>query len=408
MTMAVQQLTQTIYADDFQNKVYSFPVDSVLHTETEPGRLVISASEGYLLSTPLADQPERELSLPYQQQADGSWAAHSVITLLGSERELTDGLVRIQNAVDETTILTIQAESAALARAQAPLLTVSESLLTFPSTSPGTPKFAVLTIAQQHANELITISSDAPDYFQLASDKYPNYTHTLTLQPMPMGTYVHVRYLANKSGRHDGHLTIQSTYDEKAVTLQGRSASLLPVVRSVRPAYTTPERVDSSGLIKKAAIVLGAVFVLGLAWLGYTYRMSLSPPESTTAPAGQSVGPMSVAPSTVKPTTEAADKPSILTRTETSRSANRRPVQSSSVTGMDEQSDPSSTEPTLVAEPTAQKISPQRVVQNSNGSTESTRKPAEEVTTKQPNGRAKPTRAEESELEKELNQLPPN
>lgn len=402
-TMSVHQLTQTIHADDFHDKVYSFPVDSVLHTETAPGKLIISASPGYLLSSPLTDQPKRELSVPYQQLADGSWAAHSVITLLGSEPELIDGLVRIQNAVAGTTILNIQAESTALVRAEAPRMTVNESALTFPSTPPGTPKFVVLTIAQQHANDLITITSDAPDYFQLASDKYPNFNHTLSLQPTPMGTYVHVRYLANKSGRHEGQLTIQSSYDQKTVTLQGRSVSLLPMVRSVRPAYTKPERADQAGLLKKVAIVGSSVLVLGLALLGYTYRATLFPSTNTTTPAGQSVRSVSVTPPAAKLTDEAARKPPVSTRPETRRQANRQPepAESNPVTEADMQPEQLPTEQaaTLPA-PTAQKTTTQKTI---------VQKPAEEVVTKQPSGRTKPTsKEEESELEKELNLTPPN
>lgn len=408
--MTVHQLARTIHTDDFHDKVYNFPVDSVLHTESAPGKLLISASTGYLLSSPQTEQPRRELSVPYQQQADGSWAAHSIITLLGCEKELIDGLVRIQNPIAGTSLLTIQAESTALARVQKPLLTISELALTFPSTSPGIPKFAVLTITQQYTDESVTISSDAPDYFQLASDKHPNYSHTLTLKPALIGTYVHVRYLSNKAGRHEGQLIVQSTYDEKMVTLQGRSAGLLPVVRPARPAYAQPERTNSPSLIKKSAVVVSSVLILGLAWLGYTNRAKLTSFGEASAPSGQSIRATRTVPPAVEQTDKASNRSQVLTPPEGRKLTKSKPVHISPAVESDVEptsdlANRTPTAPTLPSAPTVQKSTSQKAVQNLSEPKETTR----EISTKQPNNRAKSSeREEESELEKTLNQSPPN
>ena len=284
---------------------------------------------------------------------------------------------------------------------QKPTLLISESAVTFPTTSPGMPKFAVLTITQQQSNEPIILSSDSPEYFQLASDKYPKYSSSVTLQPLPMGTYVHVRYVADKSGTHYGQLSIQSTYDQKTVALEGRSTRFLPVLASQpaygRPAYGLPERPDLASIRKKMLLALGSVAVLGLIWLGYANRTALfseDVPDEVSSP--------SIAQPLALPTA-VTDKPISTKLPAPTAAATRRQASRESNPAEDEQTNERPT-PNRLGSSLTTAASPQ-AEQTVDNQPERTAKPASEAVNKRPNQRINPkVIEEESELEKELNQ----
>ena len=263
-------VTGTVGADDFRDKAYSFVVESVRSPEDNPGVLLLSTSVGYLLTTSRTSQAKREQIVRYNRQSDGSWLATDVVTLLATEEPLPDGTVIIRDASAESVVLTINPIPTSLSNLPAaPALLVSEPVLTFAGTAPGEPSFQVLTIAQQRSNAPVTLTTDAPDYFQFASDSQPAFAPSLTLTPSPVGTYVHVRYAAKKYGAHTGQLMIQGSAGSETVTLRGRNAGLLT---ALRPAHqVTP------ALTRRKAGLLALTLSVGLAYAGYSARCQLFP-----------------------------------------------------------------------------------------------------------------------------------
>lgn len=166
-----------------------------------------------------------------------------------------------------------------------PRLNVSSSVLTFPDTTAGQPQFQVLTLVQEAAETPVTLTTDAPDFFHLASDERPQFAPNLTLTPRPEGTHVHVRYLAGQSGRHVGQLLVQSPYDTKAVTLHARSGRLLSLVPSNTKDFLRPQQPVSNFWQSPWGRVLALALISGLALVGYGNRCRLAPrlcDETTT------------------------------------------------------------------------------------------------------------------------------
>lgn len=293
--MPICQPVQTsIHTGDFRDKAYCFAVESVLTPQQRIGLLTVSASPGYLLTTSLDKEPKREQSIDHSQQTDGSWIAAGKVTVAPIGDSLVNGTIIIRNSGGETVVLTIDVTSVAVAQSQQPTLIVSQPALAFAPTPPGKPGFLILTIAQQHTDAPVTFTTDSPEHFQLASDNRPAFLPTLTLTPSSTGTHVHVRFFAKKNGLHTGQLTIRNRYEEKTVTLEGRSTGLLPTLhkpwpairpatvrRSTlkrltlrRPTLRSPNRLSVSnrwpGLV--ALVLMG-----GLAYAGYTNRHRLLP-----------------------------------------------------------------------------------------------------------------------------------
>jgi hypothetical protein len=160
---------------------------------------------------------------------------------------------------------------------------VSHPMLTFARTSPGRPAFIVLTIAQQHADTPVTLSTDAPDQFQVATDDRPGFSPDLTFTPSLTGTYVHVRYVANQTGLHEGKLFIETPYESRTLALKGSSWSLLPALYT--PQF--PVRIAKTGQGSRVfsgswrARIAFAVIIGSLALVSYFYRSQLAP---TTTP----------------------------------------------------------------------------------------------------------------------------
>lgn len=261
--MAIQKPGQLlIYGTDFHYGVYSFAVESVLGSGEIPGVVVVSTSTGYWLKTSPTDRPKREHVFNYSQRADGSWVVSANITLLVAGELPVNGTVVIRESSAESVTLTIDAAPpTSIERSLPSVLTVSQSTLTFAGSSPGKPAFQVLTIAQQPADAPVTLTTDTPDYFQLASDRQPAFAPSLTLVPSPTGTHVHVRYAPNRRGLHTGQLTIHSVYGNRTVVLEGRNAGLL----SVPP------------IIKRGIGLLALAVAGGLAYAGYDNRWQLLP-----------------------------------------------------------------------------------------------------------------------------------
>lgn len=163
-----------------------------------------------------------------------------------------------------------------------PELIVNPLVLTFTQRKADKPVFSIVTIAQQHADTPITLSTDEPDYFQLASDSRPAFGPTLTLTPLPSGAFVHVRYMARKPGAHRAQLIIQAPFGSATVALEGRRAGALSVVQTVLPATTatnrapTPEPHRSTSASRWAAL-LATMVVSGLVYGLYTYQCQLFP-----------------------------------------------------------------------------------------------------------------------------------
>ena len=291
--MPIRQPTQTtILTDDFRNKAYSFTVESVLMPQERAGMLTVSTSVGYRLITPVDKEPKREQTFEHVQQTDTTWLATGTLTVVATGDSLPNGRVIIRNSADELVLLTIGAASQSLALSQQPVLTVSQPALAFARTAPGKPSFLVLTVAQHHTDAPVTLTTDAPELFQLASDSRPVFSPALTLTPSAIGTYVHVRYSPPKNGLHTGQLLIHNQYGQKTVTLEGRSRRLLPTVRTSWPATSpaalrhpalqrllahrsVPRRSVRLLVPKQWAGLLALVLMGGLAYAGYTYGHGL-------------------------------------------------------------------------------------------------------------------------------------
>lgn len=281
--MPIRQPKQrTIYTSEFLDKAYCFTIESTLEPqEQRSGLLMLSASAGYLLTTSFSNEPKREQAFRYTQQPDGSWLATDQVKLTATEDSPGNGTIVIRSPLAETIVITIEATSGAVVLLEHPKLTVSESVLTFPQTSPGKPSFRILTVAQQPnvVSAPVTLTTDAPEQFQLACDSRPTFSPTLTLTPSSLGTYVHVRYSAGKSGFDRGQLTIRSEYEERTIALEGRSVGLLPGIRALSPAsnLATLRRPNRPFVPRQLPLVLALALSIGLVYAGYSNRCQLFP-----------------------------------------------------------------------------------------------------------------------------------
>lgn len=172
-----------------------------------------------------------------------------------------------------------------------PALMANYPALAFDQTSPGRPSFLFLIFAQQHTDTPITISTDASNYFQVATDSRPNFAPTLTFTPLSTGTYVHIRYLSGRSGLHQGQLFIETPYISRTVALIGRSRGLLPTVDTHQLLARFP-KTDYSGWALTGnwwAGLLAVALVGGLALGGYSYCCQLFPSLCPDGMAGQTL-----------------------------------------------------------------------------------------------------------------------
>lgn len=275
--MPIRQPIQTIVqTSDFRDQAFSFPVKSVLGPQQGSGKLVVEASTGYLLTTSSDAEPKSVQTLDHVRQPDGRSIAYDTITVLAQTDQPADGSVVIRNSLNETLQVTIETVSSLLV--QRPSLTISPDSLSFAKTSPGKPAFLVLTVTQEQADTPVTLSTDAPERFQFATDSHPLFTDVLTLTPSATGTYVHVRYTPDRAGLHVGQLLVQAPYETQTFTLTGRAAGLLPTVSNTPlPKPPTAEKVDRPASAGRRLGVPALLLLSGLAYAGYTYRCQLAP-----------------------------------------------------------------------------------------------------------------------------------
>ncbi len=119
----------------------------------------------------------------------------------------------------------------------------------------------------------MTITTNDPDNFQLASDTHPNFAPVLTLNPPAGRTHIHVRYVAAKAGRHSAELHVESAYSTQTVSLSAQSLGVLQglVTRSANPLPpVTPAR---SRWLPGAVLIA----VAGLGFFLYAFRCELAP-----------------------------------------------------------------------------------------------------------------------------------
>lgn len=190
--------------------------------------------------------------------------------------------------------------------------------LVFPRTAFGRPRVLTLAIAQQYTSTPVKIATDAPDYFQLATDRRPRFVPAVMITPSSTGTYVHIRYAPGRTGSHRGHLLIETPYISRRIALSGSRGVLpalpmpqLPTLRMPQwprlhrpqlprlrvpqlPTLRTPSlptlripklpaRPSPSNLFGRVSIrswragLLAAGLISGLVLTGYLYRCQLVP-----------------------------------------------------------------------------------------------------------------------------------
>lgn len=154
-----------------------------------------------------------------------------------------------------------------------PGITFSEQALTFPATPAGKPQFKTFTIEQEQVNGPVTLTTNDPDNFQLASDSHPNFAFSLMLTPPAGKTYIHVRYVAAKAGKHSAELSIQSAYSTQTISLSAQSVGALQALVT-RPTNPLTPTVPANNRWLPGA-VLAAIAGLGIFF--YVFRCQLAP-----------------------------------------------------------------------------------------------------------------------------------
>ncbi|RZM21415.1 MAG: hypothetical protein EOO88_33370, partial [Pedobacter sp.] len=276
--MPIQQSVQAlIRADDFHDKAFSFTVESVIDDLPASHKdLVVTVSEGYSMTTSLINQPRREQTFEHIQQPNQQWVASGTIILAYAEDYPKNGVLTIQNPAAETVVLPIEATQAVVRNAG---LTVSHSELFFTQTPSDDSAYLLLTITQQVVDTPVTLTTDAPSYFQLASDSRPYYSPTLTVVSSASKFYVHIRFAASKPGLHTGKLTIQTPADSQLIPLHGRRTGWLSIRLGRRSATSRqqPESPQPAGRSRSWIIIALLAGMSGLGYIGYTHKCQLFP-----------------------------------------------------------------------------------------------------------------------------------
>lgn len=177
-----------------------------------------------------------------------------------------------QKPADETSASNPASSNQSLTR-QTPLLQINTYELVFPTKAVGRPHFMTFTLAQQHADTPVTISTDSPELFQLASDSRPAFAPSLTLIPPPKATYIHVRYAPARAGKHSAQLIIEAPYGSETIQLEARSTGFLPAMIP-GPVVTVGQQPTQRNRWR----TIVSLFVAGCLLLaGYRYRCQLAP-----------------------------------------------------------------------------------------------------------------------------------
>lgn len=272
--MSFRQPTQlTIQAFHFRGDAFSFPVESRLPSGRAGEQLILTPSVGYLLTTSVNPKSQPQQTLTYVLQADGSCLAQATVTVLADGPSLINGTVTLHEPLGERTVLRITIE---------PQLFLDSPALTFVQSEPGEPVTALLKISQQGANTPVFLSTDKPNRFSLAVGNKPTvFTPTLTFTPAFAGTYVHIQYTPSEFGGHRARLTAKTRYTTQTVSLQGRVdwqliRRRLPTWSDWRRAWETPIRPPATTRVRKA-VMLTLLLLSALAYVGYLYRYPPGP-----------------------------------------------------------------------------------------------------------------------------------
>jgi hypothetical protein len=141
-------------------------------------------------------------------------------------------------------------------------------VLVFPETRSGVPIYSILTVG---GDAPLTLRTDHPAVFQLASDATPQFVTFLTLSPPPHGAHVHVRYAPTTPGPHHGLLHIEGASQHRTVELRGAGLNRLPV------AIRVPQLPVRALQSRRWGTLLVSLLLGGLIATGYAYRCTLLP-----------------------------------------------------------------------------------------------------------------------------------
>lgn len=78
-------------------------------------------------------------------------------------------------------------------------LELSTTVIDFHPVKVSKPEFALLTVQPDATVKSISIHSDRPELFQIASDQYPDYRANSRIEASNKITYIHIRYLSSQS-----------------------------------------------------------------------------------------------------------------------------------------------------------------------------------------------------------------
>lgn len=167
-----------------------------------------------------------------------------------------------------------------------PALQVSKSVLHFDQTDPGEESFLTLKITPPHPNTLIVVSVQDMNLFQVAVGiERLAFKQVLTFKPEAAGSYIHLRYTPERTGRHQSVLTVEApaTAETVRIPLVGRTGGMiglpLPTINRL-PAGEYPVRRPARSLV--TSLLVGGL-LLGIGYVGYTYKCQIWP--STCGPA---------------------------------------------------------------------------------------------------------------------------
>ena len=159
-------------------------------------------------------------------------------------------------------------------------LTISHSALCFIQAASDKPAYLLLTITQQLVGTPITFTMAGDTaYFQLATDGHPYYKSTLTVVSPAQKFHVHIRYAADKRGLHREQLTIQTPYESKTVSLEGRRKGWLPSWSGTNTNTSQPRQESplSVGQSRNWIWLVMLAGISGLGYVSYTHKCQLVP-----------------------------------------------------------------------------------------------------------------------------------
>ena len=160
------------------------------------------------------------------------------------------------------------------------VLSSSVQMLSFEQTDANKPSFRLFAVSQQPTGLPLTLTTDAPAYFQLAADDNPRFSPALTLTPSTNTTYIHVQYLTAETGPHTGQLTVTNGQQTIDVALTGQRRR-----RGLRVSRPLPNgQPAKSGAVRSRAVLLVASLslVAGAVYFAFSGKPSSSSPSANS------------------------------------------------------------------------------------------------------------------------------